>query len=364
MVLTPWTVGDGDDILNGGNQADALQGGIGNDTLNGGTGVDALDGGEGEDTLNGDIGNDLLNGGLGDDTLDGGDGDDILNGDDQADALQGHLGNDTLNGGTGVDALDGGEGDDILNGGYQADTLQGGIGNDTLIGGSGSDSMAGGSGNDTLNGGTGADTMQGGIGNDTYFLSEADDIVSESASGGLDTVIVKAGGSFAFENIERLEVSTAGAQDVTVLSSDLREFVFDSEGGSITFNLSEAPAEAILNVVCGTGADTFVFKKGAFAAATGVFDNGEKIGYFWGFEFDNLGVNDRIDIRSLGVEQIVSGNINMNADGQFLMAPGSRINFADQFFTNTTESWWYLDSVTGLYSPSFTGDIVAQNFIV
>ena len=346
---------DGNDVLDGGNGADTLQGGIGNDTLLGGTGDDTLTGGNGADTLDGGDGNDVLNGEDGVDTLQGGIGNDTL---------QGGIGNDTLNGGTGADVLGGGDGDDILNGGDQADSLQGGIGNDTLNGGNGADSIVGGSGNDTLNGGSGGDSLQGGAGDDTYLVSEETDIVTELATGGLDTVVVKTGGSFAFENVERLEVSTAGARDVSVQSADLREIVFDNEGGAITFKLSEAPAEATVNIVCGDGADTFIFKTGAFTAATGVFDNGEEIGYFWGLSFDGIGGDDRIDLRSLGIDLIVSGNINRNDDGQFLMAPGSRINFADQFFTNTTQSWWYLDSVTGLYSPSISGDIVAQNFIV
>ena len=70
----------------------------------------------------------------------------------------------------------------------QADTLSGGNGNDSLYGYGGNDSLLGGNGNDWLDGGTGNDMMVGGLGNDTYVIDTAGDRVSESSTGGIDTI--------------------------------------------------------------------------------------------------------------------------------------------------------------------------------
>ena len=97
--------GDGNDTINCGPEADAVDGGNGNDTINGGDGNDNLAGGNGNDTLNGGNGNDILNGGAGDDTLNGDDGSDVLNGGTGSDTLIGGEGPDNLTGGKGYDTL-------------------------------------------------------------------------------------------------------------------------------------------------------------------------------------------------------------------------------------------------------------------
>ena len=59
------------------------------------------------------------------------------------------------------------------------------------IDGTGNDlanTLTGNAGNNVLDGGTGADTMTGGAGNDTYVVDSTTDVVTESSSGGTDTV--------------------------------------------------------------------------------------------------------------------------------------------------------------------------------
>ena len=110
----------------------------------GNSGNNVINGGDLADTLNGLAGNDTLNGGLGDDTLNGGDNNDTLNGGDDNDTLNGDLGNDALNGGDGNDTLDGGAGNDAMNGGAGDDSFFVDSATDTVVEG-------GGGGTDTVN---------------------------------------------------------------------------------------------------------------------------------------------------------------------------------------------------------------------
>jgi Ca2+-binding RTX toxin-like protein len=204
--------GDGDDTLNGTNQADTISGLAGNDIISASDGADLVDGGSGNDLLDGGTGDDTLLGGLGDDTLLAGFGSDSFSGGDGIDTYQiagtavdafafdinlqtgtdtygntysgievvlGGSQNDTVLGNDTVDErLDGGGGNDSLSGGGGNDTLLGGSGNDTLIGGAGDDWLRGNAGTDLLDGGDGNDQIVidgfdvafGGAGDDTIFL--------------------------------------------------------------------------------------------------------------------------------------------------------------------------------------------------
>jgi hypothetical protein len=111
-----------------------------------------------------------------------------LNGGGGHDVLYGGAGGDTLDGGDDADTLEGNGGEDWLEGGGASDTLRGGAANDTLNGGDGDDTLEGSSGDDELDGGDDADSMSGGTGNDIYIVDDADDVVTEYAGGGTDTV--------------------------------------------------------------------------------------------------------------------------------------------------------------------------------
>jgi Ca2+-binding RTX toxin-like protein len=91
ITTTPWTGGEGHDLITGT---------TGNENLTGGAGDDIMFGGTGVDTLNGDAGNDILLGGTGDDTLNGGTGSDVMFGDTGGDTFEwnlGDTGNDFIN---------------------------------------------------------------------------------------------------------------------------------------------------------------------------------------------------------------------------------------------------------------------------
>ncbi|MEL6241162.1 MAG: hypothetical protein AAFY74_16730 [Pseudomonadota bacterium] len=89
----------------------------------------------------------------------GTDGNDRLNGSDEADIMLGLVGNDTISAAGGDDLVEGGSGNDIINGNAGNDRLLGDEGNDRLSGGGGDDVLDGGAGNDRLTGGGGSDNF-------------------------------------------------------------------------------------------------------------------------------------------------------------------------------------------------------------
>lgn len=180
----------------------------------------------------------------------------LVIGNAQDNVLEGLNGNDTLDGGTGNDLLIGGAGNDsyvvdsmfdiveetgsstsevdtvsssiswtlganierlsllgstALNGAGNAlnNTLTGNSGANILHGMGGNDTLSGGSGNDTLIGGAGVDSLDGGIGNDTYLIDAGDRPLSESTTGGVDTVKVGHGSYTLLANFENLVLTGA-----------------------------------------------------------------------------------------------------------------------------------------------------------
>jgi len=131
-------------------------------------------------------------------------------------------GNDDFSGTGDRDFFMGGAGDDHIFGGGEDDGLGGGDGNDTLNGDDGDDELFGEAGDDWLIGGAGADTMEGGIGNDRYDIDNPDDIVTEGANEGTDTVASSITHTLA-ANFENLELAGSATIDGTgnALSNNL-----------------------------------------------------------------------------------------------------------------------------------------------
>jgi Ca2+-binding RTX toxin-like protein len=230
------------DTLTGKSGNDQLYGKAGNDTLIGNAGNDLLDGGTGSDTLIGGLGNDIyVVDSLSDITTENsGEGIDSVQSSISW-TLGNNLENLTLTGtlainGTGNildNTLTGNTGNNILDGGAGNDTLIGKAGNDTYIvdstsdtiielAGEGTDTvkssvswalgdnlenltltgsnsinstgnilgntLTGNTGNNILDGGAGNDTLIGGAGDDLYIVDSANDLVTELAGGGTDTV--------------------------------------------------------------------------------------------------------------------------------------------------------------------------------
>lgn len=215
---------------------DSTSTGTGNDGANrivGNPYANALFGAGGNDRIEALGGDDRLNGGTGDDTMIGGGGDDIFYVSSAGDVIveaagagtdtainygpdpivlaanvehlilrgesQDGVGNaldNRITGNEAVNRLEGQGGDDVLIGERYRDLLSGGTGNDSLEGGQGTD---------ILNGGAGADTMRGGPDGDIYYVSDAGDVILETAGGGRDQVFASVDITLAYQ-VEDVEL--------------------------------------------------------------------------------------------------------------------------------------------------------------
>ena len=172
-------------------------------TIRGTDGEDEIDGTEEADVIVAGDGQDEIDGKGGDDVICAGDGDGARQDDvDDDDEVQGGPGSDTINGGSGNDSIDGQGGDDTLFGddeqtsdGYisTADEIHGGDGDDEIDGRADQDIVRGGDGEDTITsrgdgvvvgGGQGGapqpitiiDVVIGGPGRDDCAADEDDDV--------------------------------------------------------------------------------------------------------------------------------------------------------------------------------------------
>ncbi|QJW85669.1 hypothetical protein HK414_27930 [Ramlibacter terrae] len=234
----------GNDEVRGPAGDDTLFGGLDNDKVYGGTGKDHTSGGAGNDTLSGEDGNDAMFGGSGADSLLGGAGDDLMFAD--GDGLK--TGNTYDVKGT-VNTLKGGLGNDQLSGGIGNDRLYGEDGTDRMFGGAGNDLLDGGAGKDIMDGGTGYDTMAGGASDDTYYVDSKYDVISESRTGGIDTVVSTVSrvlGSY------REYLLLAGKANLSATGNTLANKLFGNDGDNVIDGASGADT-----MVGGKGNDTY-----------------------------------------------------------------------------------------------------------
>ena len=206
----------GDNRLNGTEQADIILTFGGNDVISGRGGDDLIISGGGNDSIGGGSGNDAIFAGSGNDVVAGGEGD------------------DRIFGGKGNDLIDGGAGNDLISGDNGNDTVLGGTGNDTAFGGKGNDFVGGGDGNDSLFGGRDNDTVDGGAGDDFISGDRGSDVLTGGA--GRDTFyFASAGGDFGVDTItdftpvdDKIRLKTGGVFAGLGSSFDSTEFVIDA----------------------------------------------------------------------------------------------------------------------------------------
>ena len=252
LVLT----GSANLLAAGNTQADSIVGNSGGDTLVAGTGNDTLVAGAGPATLIGGVGNDTFvidsDDDVIEDTVTGEQNTLIasvtitLPGNFTTLELSGtgdlagtaNSTNDLILGGPGADTLVAGAGTDTLIAGSAANTLVGGTGNTTFVvnnsgdviegasatasnyllssvtytapgnvnsltltgpgdiaamGNAGNDVLTGGEGSDTLVAGSGTDTLIGGTGNTTFEVDSAGDVVLDTATAAINTLLSSVG---------------------------------------------------------------------------------------------------------------------------------------------------------------------------
>ncbi len=294
------------DILYAGPGAATLIGGVGNDTFVASSGIATMIGGAGNDTYYVNDVNDVVteNAGGGNDiviasvsgytltanveigilsvagTLTANAAGSILYGGAGTATLNGGVGNDTLVAGSGIATLSGGVGNDIYSinnlndviiekpgegtdtvlvavSGYTlptnvevgaltvAGTLTANAAGDVLYAGPGSATLIGGIGNDVLVDGSGTASMIGGAGNDVYYVKNVNDVVTENANGGSDTVVAMVSGYTMADNVEVGMLTVAGT-------------LTGNSTGSVLY---AGPGPATL--IGGVGNDVFVAGSGA-----------------------------------------------------------------------------------------------------
>ncbi len=162
-----------------------------------------------------------------------------MDGGNDADTLQGGAGNDVVNGKLGDDVLDGGPGTDQLIGENGADSMYGGFGNDSLLGGLGNDTLYGGPGNDNLNGNEGKNTCDGGTGSNVFAgcsstvnpggPDPAGDWADTDADGVVDAIEIRAG-----TDLLKADTDADGLADSAELQSITDPTKTDTDGNGIS----------------------------------------------------------------------------------------------------------------------------------
>ena len=279
--------------LSGNDRNNTLEGREGNDVLDGGGGVDRLVGGLGDDDYVVDDSRDVVVEAAGEgldrvfalddytlsahleelSLLGNGHLDGIGNGADNR--LSGNAGRNTLRGMDGDDMIDGRAGADDMHGGRGDDTFivdnssdkaieAAGAGTDLVIssvsyvlgdhvenirlsgsagldatGNDSANELTGNAGNNGLDGGGGADRMAGGAGDDSYGVDHEDDLVTEAAGEGVDTVFARVSYTLT-ANVENLLLAgnanlegRGNALDNVLTGNDGRNRLYGGQGNDV-----------------------------------------------------------------------------------------------------------------------------------
>ncbi len=181
--------------------------------------------------LTGDEGSDTLDGGAGNDTLRGGLGDDYYVIAQLGDKIEGETsvgGIDTV-----VSSLNYRLGANLENLVLTRNALQGtgNTLNNKIVGNNLGNTLNGGNGSDTLDGGAGDDTLIGGNADDFYLVDSANDVITETATGGnLD--VVQASVNYTLgANLEKL-ILAPGTDNLEGFGNTLKNILVGNDGNN------------------------------------------------------------------------------------------------------------------------------------
>jgi Ca2+-binding RTX toxin-like protein len=357
-----WGTGNAlNNVIIGNSAANNLTGNAGDDTLDGGAGADTMNGGAGNDTYVVDNTGDVIteNANEGTDTVQSsidytlgtnvenltmtgtsgwGTGNELNNviiGNSAVNSLTGNAGNDTLDGGAGADTMNGGIGNDTYvvdntgdviteNANEGTDTVQSSITytlasnvenlvltGTSAINGTGNalnNVITGNSANNILSGGVGIDTMIGGIGNDTYVVDNSDDVITENANEGVDTV-QSSNHYILGANVENLTLT--GTTSAWGTGNDLNNVIIGNS--------------AVNNLAGGTGNDTLDGGAGADSMNGGIGNDT--------FVVDNSGdvitenANEGTDTVQSSIDYTLGANVeNLTLTGTSAWGTGNDLN--------------------------------------
>ena len=188
----------------------------------------------------------------------GTDGNDIIDGADRAEFIDGGAGDDVIGGEGGADVIFGGDGDDVISGGGGADVLSGGAGDDVLVGGHGADQLRGGAGDDFIDGGEGTE-HSGSAGDEVMFTGDRQQyIITQNENGSFTVQDIYSGrdGTDTVINVENFTFAdgTFAVDDVLTTNPvtyvlDIESALADTDGSetlSATINIDGLPDGAEL----------------------------------------------------------------------------------------------------------------------
>ncbi|MDE1151955.1 MAG: calcium-binding protein [Micavibrio sp.] len=262
---------------------------------------------DGINVLTGNGGNDTLDGGLGNDKLIGGAGNDVYYVDSKSDTITeaANEGIDTVHSTASTFTL----GNNVENLVLETGAISG-VGNalDNIITGNDAvNTLTGNAGNDTLDGGIGADKLIGGAGNDHYYVDVAGDVITETSSGGHDTVhstaLTYTLGSYVEDII--LEgvgnISATGNTLANVMTGNDGDNTLDGGAGDDTL----AGGLGVDHLTGGAGNDTFVFHAA---------DLGHGVDVITDFTHTSATAHDVIDIADIlsNATDYIDGTSNIN----------------------------------------------------
>ncbi len=328
-----YSLGGGDDQVNGGQLSDYMDGGIGNDVLAGGLGNDKLLGRDGDDLLTGGEGNDTIDGGAGADVAvfakasssyavvsDGAGGflvidretleQDVVTNVETLRFSDGDFtpasialnrivvnpaGSPNANGSPNGDYILGDERTNVLNGQGGNDFVDGrgnpSPGQQLIRGQAGNDTLVGGEGDDQLRGGQGVDRFFGGNGFDRVSLFEVD--ATQAVSANLITQTINNDGFGNVEQMSSIEALGAGTRFAdTFIGNDVRNLFLGDSSDTITAN----------------GGDDDIQLSGSTAGG-GVVDGGDGIDFITFFTSDK-----QEDTNGDGIADSVTATVGVTID--------------------------------------------------